>query len=186
MTTLEKIKQRHAEELSEAIQNEAIQSEVLQALNLPDAKWSPHTAYADCFVQLGADTLPEAMTMAEKMSPLNTAKVKDGHLAFQPLDRLSPKNSDSAEVESVGPFTYHLGWQEEKELRFFVNAGQYIAEIRIRIKQDTLTRKDCKVTYDRNGNARKHYCRLINESGYFTHYAKWWASEETPNNFTLY
>ncbi len=183
---IEKLKAEHAEKLEKAIANEKIRAEVFEALGLTEEKCFVHKLYADCTITLEAETLPDALVVCERMNPLTIAHVADGHLAFQPIDYLYHKNGEKAVITAIGPYIYKLGFRGEHHLHFFVEAGQYIAEIKIKVKVDHLTRTDCKITYDRHGNARKHYCHLINNTGYFTKSARFWSTEEEPNNYVMW
>lgn len=136
--------------------------------------------------------LPEAIELAEKLNPETIFICKNSCTSFQPESKLDEyqKENKNAKCEAIGPYYYKLDQMRqypcEKFLIVHVVRKGKSAKIQIPIKNDPDTRIDFNIKFDRNGNGRREYCRIINNSGHFAHYIKWWASDDQPNNVTLY
>ncbi len=191
MTTLEALKEKHDKELQAAIKNEAIKEAVMTALNLSDANFSAgfmHVYKADCFVNLEAETLNEAITLCEKMNPLQAVRLKGTFLSFRADKTLSEK--DMAENDQIMiPYWYVIDglrqYGEEKTLHWFVNAADYTVEVRCRVKSDPLTRRDYAIQFNKHGEAIREKNELINKSGQFTRVDKFWSPQDQPGRFVL-
>lgn len=183
--------ERYAKELQKKIKNQKIKADVQKILGLTDENFRPgfmHSAYADCHVELTAPTLNEALVIAEKMNPIHLVIVKDGCTSFRPLDTLPDKLQDKAEV--ITPWVYKIhglrGCPDKHTLSFYVKAGDYIVEVWVHVERDTNYRRDYEINFHRSGSANRRYCHLLWTSRYFSHHIRWWASDDQPNDFTLY
>lgn len=193
LNRIETLKAKHAAELTEEIKIEEMRAAVLKSLNLPEIVWrvgARHTYKADCHIDLEAETLNEAMTTAEKMNPLAIAKVKDSCLAFMPLDAAPDDDETKADIENIGPWIYVIDglrqYGDKKTLKFYVKAAGYTVEVRIKVKNDPDTRRDFIIDFNKHGEAIRHKNNLINKSGHFTQYNRFWSSDDQPGKFVLY
>lgn len=190
---IEELKAKHEKELTEEIKVEEMRAAVLAALDLPESAWpigARHTYKADCHIDLEADTLSDAMVLAEKMNPLAIARVKGSCLAFMPLDAAPDDDETTDEIENIGPWVYVIDGlrqhSDEKTLKFYVCAASYTVEVKVKVKSDPDTYRDYEITFNNHGEAIKHRNNLVNKSGHFTKYNRFWSSDDQPGRFVLY
>lgn len=187
------LREKQAKELAELEQLHKMQTAVASALNLPEeafrAGWM-HAYGADCHVELHAETLPDAILIAERMNPITACKVKDGSTSFLPDARIPEKRRERGTVEIICPYFYEVdgiaGRPEEKRLRFFVAAGPYVVAVRVAVKKDPDTHRLHHVEYNRHGEILREERSIVNQSGHFPQVVKWWSSPGQPGKYTLW
>ena len=194
---IEELKARHALELETLIKTEADHEKIRATLPLdnlpPIKKIHPHFAYGDYVVVFEpAEDMAQAIYCAEILNPVCTFRVKGSCTAVLPdpaLDKYLGKHPTDT-YESMGVYYYEIsgvrGYPDEKTLHCHVVVGDLVLRIDIPVKHDPDTRRDYKITFNRRGVGRKEYCRLINYSGHFPHKITWRASQDQPNDYTLY
>ena len=199
-TYLDKLKERHAEELAKAEKDNVMQLRVTAIMGLGEANWSPGFAHplpgCDCFVVYDVETLQDALELAEKFNVLNIVRYKDSCLSFKPEVALTEKQEKAisegrATVESVGPWVYYV--EDKNTLRFYIwvdkvgSDRDYLVEVRVNVLNDPLT---YRVTYrekDHKGHATGPVkTRLVNNSGHFTRSSSFWTPHDVPSNYRLY
>lgn len=191
--TLAALRAKHEKELAEVQRQHAMQATVARALSLSKEAFRPgwmHAYGADCHVYLAAETLPDAILIAEKMAPLMACIVKDGSTTFLPDARIPEKRRERAKIEPICPYFYEVGGiagqLEEKTLRFFAQAGAHIVDVRIRVKCDTDTARRYHVEYNKRGDIVKEERSITNNSGHFPNVVRWWSPSGEPGNYTLW
>lgn len=191
MTTIEKLKATHEKQLADAIRAETMKDAVKTALNLTDENFSVgfvHVHKADCFVNVEADTLPDALVMCERMNPLQAVRLKGTFLSFRADRSVSEKEREEND-EIMIPYFYVIDGLrqhgEEKTLTWFVDAAGYTVEVRCKVKSDPLTQRKYQITFDKHGNAHKEQNDLINKSGEFLRVDRFWSSDDQPSRFVL-
>ena len=191
MDAIATLKAKQEKDLAEAIKNESIKERVKKALNLTNDNFSVgymHVHKADCFVNLEAADLPEAMAVCEKMNPLQAVRLKGTFLSYRADRTLSEKELAENE-QTLIPYFYVIDglrqYGEKKTLHWFVDVDGLTVEVRCKVKSDPLTRRDFSITFDRYGNAHKDKNELINKSGYFTRVDRFWSSDDQPSRFVL-
>jgi hypothetical protein len=193
MDKIEQLKAKQAKELADAIRHEQIKETVKAALGFTDDSFSPgymHVHRADCFVNVEAETLPDAMVMCERMGPLQAVRLKGTFLSFRADRTVTDKDREGVKEETLIPYYYVIDGlrqhQEEKTLTWFVDARGLTVEVRCKVKQDPDTYRDYRITFDKNGNARKERNDLVNKSGYFHKYDRFWSPDDQPSRFVLW
>lgn len=175
------------------IQAETIKVEVMKTLNLKEENFAPgfiHASYANCNIEFDAESLIDALTLAERMNPLALVHYQKGEgacLAFRPLT----EDMKDDHFTLVGGYVYELkcldGYPVKKHLKFFVNAGKYKAAVRIHVESDPLTDARGYKTKNPHYPFEDMYIQhLKNDSGYFPKSTKWWTTPNTAANYTLY
>lgn len=194
---IEKLKADQAKQLEAAIKFETAKEAIsahLATLNITITKLHPHSVYSD-FVAVvePVEDLSAAITMAERLNPETIFKVKDSCTSFVPehhLDTYLEKHKNAQPDDYTAAYIYQVegirGYPDTKELHCYVVAVGYTFRIEIPVKNDPDTRREYDITFNRRGEARKEYCRLINKSGHFLKSVQWWSSPDQPNNYTLY
>lgn len=192
---LAEVRAKHAAELAEAERLTRMQAAITSALHLGADAWTPgfmHVHVADCFIVLRAETLSDALLLAERANPEPLAKVKRaGTTSFQPLEIFEARGS-KGDHELVCPYVYDVErtvvhHAETRTLRYYVKAAGFLVEVRVQVAQDPDTRIDYVVLHrTRDGQVRQARREIINRSGHFPRVVKWWSSLESPGRFTLY
>jgi hypothetical protein len=196
LQNLDELKKEQAEKLEKATAIQIMFNKIAE--NLPSfyapTKICEHVCYADAFIEIEAETLQAAMEVMEKSNPLAMYRYMDGCLSFRSEKGLQEKSNgrlpDKDKAELIAPYRYKVQkmrqYHQEQALIWYIQAGQFVVEVRCSV-QKPKCRIDCKITFDRYGNARKHYCNLVGEnSGYFTKSDKFYSSQEHPNSFVLW
>lgn len=188
---IEKLKEAQAKTLAQAIEQEKMRETVTRELNLDESAWGvafPHAHSCDCKIGLQAETLPDAILIAEKMDPVTLARVKGTFLSFVPLERAKPKDNDVC--ETIAPYIYIIDglrqYAEERTLRFYVRAAEYIVQVDVSVQSDPDTRRYYSFSWDKYGNPSKDRNEIINKSGYFPHEARYWSTPDQPSRFVLW
>ncbi len=194
-TQIAQLRAKHAKDLAQKERELTMRAAITAELGLDDAAWTPgfvHTAYADCFIVLKAETLPDAILMAERMNPETLAKVKNGgSTSILTLERWEAKGS-KGDCELICPYVYEverlvMHHPETRTLRFYVKAAGYTVEVRVMVAKDPDTHIDYVVLRrSREGDVREVRRELVNKSGHFPRVVRWWSSLESPGRFTLY
>ncbi len=190
---LASLRAKHAKELEAAERNFRMKVAVMEALQL-DAKafraGFMHAYGADCHIELHAETLPDAILIAERMGPITLCRVKDSSLSFLPDKRIPAKRSERAEIEPICPYIYEIdgveGYAEEKRLRFFVEAAGYVVDVRVVVANDPDTARHLDDVRDNRGRLIERKRRITNNSGHFPRVTKWWAEPGKQGKYTLW
>lgn len=197
-TNIAKLKAKHKKEISEAIKLNNVITFMMDHPVLRDTeivRISPHTAYANYFVQIESETLHEAMDYAERMNPLNIYLLRDGCLSIKPetamqeaFEKFPDGGTNRQGYKLINPYAYYIGGlagRDEKELRWFVAIDEHVIEMRCKVLNDPDTRRSYSIS--NHGNyIKRDGTKIINNSGYFGHVITWGGSGDHPNNFTLY
>ena len=194
MQTLDQLREEHAKELATAEHNHAMQLAVTEALGLSDDNWSAgfmHVHKADCHIKMVADTLSDALVLAERMNPLAMVRVKGSSLSFYAEESLTEKDRERNEITPICPWVYKIhgisGYPVNKTFIFHIKAAGYLVQVRVDVKDDPDTTRSTYQPRDSEGRKTGPLeTTLHNGSGHFTHYARWWASPDEPKDFTLY
>ncbi len=187
----ESLKAESKEKFKKEVTNLKMKLFLMDALSLPESAFPAgfiHSYKSDCHIQLSAPTLNDAMVIAERMNPIAMVRYKPSCLSFIPLIY-----SENEEYETlITPYIYELkAWTFtstiDKTLTFYIKAGSYIVDVRVKIESDPLT----NIEYGFRGShsryqEREFFCTLVNKSGLFPQSDRFYASHNEPNNFTLW
>ena len=187
-------------EMAQKVLNEEMRIAVRDDLELTDDNFSAgfmHAYIADCTANLKADTLSEAITMAEFMNPEAVVRYKDSCLSYKPFDTVTDaewEKSDSPDshlkLETISPYRYEIDggskYPQTKKLKFFVKAAGFLVAVEITVANDPDTRIIFQCRYDREGNPQKVEDTLINDSGNFLRVDKFWSDQSNPSKRVLF
>lgn len=187
-----KLDAEHAANLARLTREYEMKTAVLAATGLPASVWTAgavHAYRADCFLRLHADTLSDAILIAERANPETRVKSVKGGTSFVALDSLASAQAESAEI--VNPYTYHISglkeYTEEKDIRFTVMVAGYRVEYRVRVANDPDTRRIWHPNlYKRGRLVKPAWTELVNRSGHFTESTRFWSTPDQPNTFVLH
>lgn len=170
-----------------------VKEAVKAALGLDDKAFPPgsrHVYRADCHISLEAENLPEALEIAEKMNPETMARVKGTFLTFCAAEKVTQKEEDECEVETITPYVYKLdktrGYPVGRNLVFYVKAGGCLVEVRVAVKNDLDTNIIFECKYDQRGNPQRIRDDLVNKSGYFPKVDQFWSPQGSPRSRVLW
>jgi hypothetical protein len=149
-----------------------------------------HVAYADLYVRLEADTLNDALTMAEKLNPLALYEIRGAFLTWKTEARITDEDRARSKItDTAQPWIYEidgLRGRDEKTLICYVERAGFLVEVRIAVKSDPDTRRVFSGHYDREGrNFVREQNELYNSSGKFLRVSKFWSSPENPSRWVL-
>ena len=147
------------------------------------------TAYrADFWLWLEAETLEDALTMAEKLNPVLLEK-NGRYAGLMPGDTMPEDEKESLDKLKTAPWYYVIdtlkGYPDKKKLILYVDLEETRFKVEIKVFNDPLTRTETRyISF--LGGTRRDRTTLYNESGHFAYSQKLWASEDSPNSFNLY
>lgn len=190
-----KIKGKAKAEIERIIKEETAKQEIKELLNLTDKNFShgfPYAHPAQYKINFEAEDLPEAIAIAEKLNPLPLVKYqeyKNGCVSFRPFqDYMKDEH-----FTLCCPYAYdikpHWRGETKKNLFCFIQAGEYLLKVEIKVLNDPLTYVNHGEREIERANGRKgkeYFTILINNSGYFRKNIRWYSPEGCPNSFTLY
>ncbi len=200
-----KIMQEASEKAEKHIADEIMKEEVLNALNaLNIAPFTcgagyMHTYGANMHVDCIAETLSDAILIAERMNPLPMYLKREGGTSFLPdgpeLRKRAGNNkawqaaNPEKEPELVNPYAYKidglLNYKEEKTLFFFIDIAGYRVRCDIEVKNDKDTRRNYRIK-SYVGGIEVENLGLKNDSGHFSRYLAFWSSGEHPRAYIAY
>ena len=185
------LKAKPAKELAKEREWLKMVTSVSQSLGLKDDNWPLDFMFeygADCHIEMEAETLQDAIKLAEGMEPVEVARVTVDGLSFHPWERLNEEELQNC--QKIGPYVYDVKGirllAEQHFLRFWVKAGDFLVGVRVKVTNDQSIRRNFTITSDKAGNAIKHQCVLIGSSRHFNHRDKLWAPKDQPNDFVLW
>jgi hypothetical protein len=200
MINLEELRAKQKAEMESMQRYADMQNAVSAALNLSAENWHAGfmhpTPGADCFVLFKAETLPDALAMAERQSDIPLVLICDGSCVSIRADtpRLTQRQFDKS--QRIAPYTYEIGKgfleQDSRELRYYFNCAGYVVQARVTVAHDPLTRRVYRWLNDKHGNqSRIESVALCNESGYFLKSISWATGGRDTESlkhkaFTLY
>jgi hypothetical protein len=188
MIDIEALKAKHAAEVEAAVRENDMELRV-KAVFADATKVSRHAYRSDCFVEIAADTLPDALLRCERSNPISGARVKGSCLSFIPERKVTEKEYAECDVRLV-PYFYTIDGlrqhAEDKTLTWFIDIDGLTVEVRCKVKNDPLTRRDYHITFDKHGNGSRARNDLINGSGEFPNRDRFWSSNDQPSRWVVY
>lgn len=152
---------------------------------------SEHVAYADFHVHFQAETLEDALIMAEKANPLQLFFIRKGCVKICTEKYFDKEDKEKAEAEptwlpdyikSIHPYYLNVsglrGHKELVELVFFFMVGEKVVKASVEIMKHVQMRE-----YDYTKFGKLKYCELIENSGHFNYTVRLWATDNELNSF---
>lgn len=149
--SIEKIREENAKELAKKIklaedQNKIFDgitgNRVLSALTIKGV--SPHTAAADYFVEILAETESDAIKIFENMELhggglLQICRIKDSCMSFRPEERVKETERERAEIINTGIWLADISrcmhYATEVKFKAFCHLAGFLVELRVVITQ---------------------------------------------------
>ena len=184
-----------AGELATAEKLSAISAELAKDPALPPVdRLHEFECYGDATAIVKADTLPDALVLAERLNPEGLYRVLDGCLSIRPwsekLEKLPLVDNEAHGVRPVGPWYYKVdgiyGQREEKTLHCYIKRGGYTVHVEIQVQTDPDTFRQFERSFNRRGEVSRRSCHLVNKSGNFLTVHTMWSSPEHPNAYLMY
>lgn len=150
------------------------------------------TCYAQVRLVYKAETLQEALELAEKYNPVSIFKSKGGCCAFVPEYLKNEPKYERDTQTLAGPWIYSVSrcagidflhdQQQKLELYTVINDVQVEVEIEVAYDPDTRIQWDQKC-----GSKRRTPMGVINDSGHFTHVTVYSRVDDYGlNSYVLY
>jgi len=187
-TKIDSIRAKAQADVAKAEREAEIMTAVSAAMGLGPENWkagSFHAAWADCFVTYEAETLADAMLIAERAGPVALYRFKDSCTSYRPFEALKPREIEAADAGRaeywlITPYVLHLErFQNRKTLEFYVMAGPWRVNVRVEIKAEPLIYWHVQpAQHDSRGRVTTpERITVVNKSGHLNRCDYFWSSE---------